>query len=47
MAEQGIEGGPAFQGPQVAEDFSEIRGMLLLQEVQQVGGRTNPLQSLD
>ena len=30
-----------------AEDLGEIGGMLLLQQVQQVGGRTNAQQSLD
>ena len=31
----------------LAEDLGEVGGMLLLQQVQQVGGRTNAQQSLD
>ena len=31
----------------VAEDLGEVGGMLLLQQVQQVGGRTDAQQSLD
>src|SRR5206468_11021550 len=37
----------AFLVGQLAEDLREVGGMLLLQQVQQVSGRTNAQQSLD
>ncbi len=41
------EGRLAILVGQLAEDLGEVGGMLLLQQVQQVGGRTNAQQSLD
>ena len=41
------ERGLAILVVQLAEDLGEVGRMLLLQQVQQVGGRTNAQQSLD
>ena len=42
-----IHGGPAFVIVERAEDFGNIDGMPLLQQVQEVSGRTNAQQSTD
>ena len=46
LGEQAERGLAVLVG-KLAEDLGEIGGMLLLQQVQQVGGRTNAQQSLD
>ncbi len=47
MFEKGIEDRPPVAVRQVAKDFREVGGMLFLKQVEQVGSRTDPLQSLD
>ena len=47
MAEQQVECDPTVFLGKLAEELSEIGRMLLLQQVDKVRRRTNPLQSLD
>ena len=45
--DEDVEDGLPLVVEQRSEDLREVGGMLLLQQIQQVGGRTNAQQSFD
>ena len=47
MVDEQVERAVAVLVRELVQDLGEVGGTLFLEEIQEIGGRTNPLQSLD